>query len=288
MGHGQMDCAIEDIEMSRKIESGMEYQDKAGSFAVVLMLATTLSPAIATAQAVTEDVTELRSSESLGYAEGGRTNMRDPAKGSLSVDEYAPLEKAGSRSRTVNKSLKSSTYNSASQTDSPDFWIYDANVELFYDDDGDGYFYGVDLLFDADTIYNSADVYAAVYLSYEGGPWNEYAVTDDFTIYGESGSDEYVLVTELMSGYPTGEYDLLIELYDAYDGSFVASFGPEDSSGLAYLPLEDFGLDAPVVEQRVVITRGGGGAFGIWMLVALVGLIFGFRLFARKRAPTAL
>lgn len=273
--------------MSRKIESGTEYQDKAGIFAIVVLLAITLSPAIAVAQTAVDDVAELRSSESLGYAKGGRTNMRDPAKGSPSVDQYAPLERAGDRSRTVNKSLKPNTANSASQTDSQDFWIYDANVELFYDDDGDGYFYGVDLLFDADTNYDSADVYAAVYLSYEGGPWNEYAVTDDFTIFGASGSDEYVLVTELMSGYPTGEYDLLIELFDAYDGSFVASFGPEDSSGLAYLPLEDFNLDAPIVERRVVITRGGGGAFGIWMLLGLVGLSFAPRLFARKRAPTA-
>ena len=148
-----------------------------------------------------------------------------------------------------------------------------------YDDDDDGYFYGVDLLFDADTIYSSADVYAAVYLSFEGGPWNEYAVTDDFTINGASGTDEFVLVTELMSGYPTGSYDLLIELFDSYDGAFVASFGPEDSSGLVFLPLEDFGRDAPVVEQRVVVTHsGGGGAIGIWFLLGLIAMRWSFRL----------
>ena len=59
-----------------------------------------------------------------------------------------------------------------------------------------------------------------MYLSYEGGPWNEYAETEDFTIFGTSSEDEYVLVSELMSGYPTGSYDILIELFDAYDGAF--------------------------------------------------------------------
>ena len=103
---------------------------------------------------------------------------------------------------------------------------------LFSDDDRDGYYYGIDLLIDADTIYSEADVYAVVYLSLDGGPWNEYAATEDFTLFGASGDDAYVLVTELMSGYPRGSYDLLIELFDAWDGSFLASLGPEESSEL--------------------------------------------------------
>ena len=137
------------------------------------------------------------------------------------------------------------------------------------------------ILFDADTIYNSAEVYAAVYLSYEGGPWNEYAVSEDFILFGSSSNDDYVLVTELMSGYPTGDYDLLIELFDAVDGAFLASFGPEDSSELSYLPLEDFNRDAPIIETRVTVTRGGGGgALGIWMLLAM----FGGRVYLNRKA----
>jgi len=82
-----------------------------------------------------------------------------------------------------------------------------------------------------------------------------------------------------MSGYSTGSYDLLIELFDSYDGAFIASFGPEDSSGLAFLPLEDFGRDAPVIEQRVVVTHsGGGGAIGIWLLLGLLAV----RVVSRK------
>jgi hypothetical protein len=148
-------------------------------------------------------------------------------------------------------------------------WKADNALSLI-DDDRDGYFYGIDLLIDADTIYGVADVYAAVYLSLEGGPWNEYAVTEDFTIFGASGDDEFVLVTELMSGYPTGSYDLLIELFDAWDGSYVASFGPEDTSELAYLPLEDFNRDEPRYDPPVVVSHGGGGAAGLWLLLPLL------------------
>ena len=175
---------------------------------------------------------------------------RDLSQGSESVDEYQPLVATGLRTPTVTQRVsrsltpKGSTTQSATLV-STDFWFYEADVVLLYDDDEDGYFYGVDLLFDADTFYDVADVYAVVYLSYEGGPWNEYAATEDFSIFGSSPNDEYVLVTELRSGYPTGEYDLLIELFDAFDGSFLASFGPQDTSELSFLPLEDFNRDAP-------------------------------------------
>jgi len=137
-----------------------------------------------------------------------------------------------------------------------------------------GFFYGIDLLFDADTIWSSAWVYAVLYLSYEGGPWNEYTVTEDFLIEGARGDDEYVVVTELQAGYPTGDYDILIELFDADTGVFLTDFGPESSSALSFLPLEDFNRDAPTFDRPVTVSRGsGGGAAGAWMLLLLGGVI---------------
>lgn len=193
-------------------------------------------------------------------------------------DQYGPLELQGVRQKSAQttENPDSGAPTAMQQILLFDFWIYDADVVLFSDDDGDGYFYGIDLLLDADTIYGAADVYAAVYLSLEGGPWNEYAVTDDFSIFGESGDDEYILVTELMSGYPTGRYDLLIELFDAFDGSFLASFGPEDTSALSALPLEDFNRDAPGFDRPVNISRGGGGGsagYGFLLLLLSVLLL---------------
>ena len=154
------------------------------------------------------------------------------------------------------------------QTPNTEFWFYDVDVELFSDFDQDGYYYGIDLWFDADTIYSVADVYAVIYLSFEYGPWNEYAVTEDFTLFGAAASDEYVIETELIAGYETGSYDILIELFDAYDGSFVADIGPEYSSELSLLPLEDAGRDA-VTETRIVVNSGGGGSPGWLLLLAL-------------------
>lgn len=193
-------------------------------------------------------------------ARGGR----DGNKSAAVRHEFAALSTSGQRAAAYSKSAASS-----SKPGNIDFWFYDADVILFGDDDQDGYFYGIDLLFDADTVYADVAVYAVVLLSFEGGPWNEYAVTDDFFIDGAVSDDEYVVVTELESGYPAGSYDMLIELYDAVDGSFLADLGPEGSSELSYLPLEDFQRDEPYVDNIVVVGHGGGNGFGLLMLLGV-------------------
>lgn len=236
---------------------------------LVVLLAMTISlPASAESPEVAAD--EPRTSKSLHVRQGGRANRDNAAE---TFDIYEGLRQTGPR---VNPSVSAKTGSGTAPAESSafDFWVYEADVILFADDDRDGYFYGIDLLIDADTIYGEADVYAVVYLSLDGGPWNEYAATEDFTLFGTTGDDAYVLVTELMSGYPRGSYDLLIELFDAWDGSFLASLGPEESSELAYLPLEDFNRDTP----QVTIGHGhaGGGAVGFWSLLPL--LAFALRL----------
>jgi len=187
---------------------------------------------------------EVRSSVSSHIIQGGRDNSTVQNK---TTEEYGALKTTGERSRSGTRAgfAKPGAGSSSAQSTSFDFWIYDADVQLFNDDDNDGYFYGVDLLFDADT----------------------------FTIFGSSGSDEYVLVTELMSGYPTGDYDLLIELFDTFDGAFVASYGPDETSGLGFLPLEDFNRDAPVTEVVIIESHGGGGSLDGWLLSILILLL---------------
>lgn len=225
-------------------------------------------------QAAAEATDSVRSSISRHYAKGGRDN---PTLSSEALDEYASLATSGSRSKSHMSGglAKPVSGSQSSQSASLDFWFYDADVQLFNDDDGDGYFHGIDLLFDADTIYSAAEVYAVVYLSLDFGPWNEYGVTEDFWIFGASGTDEYVLVTELMSGYPTGNYDLLIELFDAADNSFLASFGPDDTSALSFLPLEDFDRDEPIADVPIAVSHGhgGGGAADTWTISMLLLLL---------------
>jgi hypothetical protein len=210
---------------------------------------------------------EVRESSSLYFDKGGRERTSLDAR---TNDAFDPLVTTGLRQKpgaaTPNGKTSSTTAAVESTKGSDDFWFYYADVELFSDDDNDGYFYGLDVLFDADTFFEVADVYAVLYLSYEGGPWNEYAVTEPFTMHGATSDDEYVVVTELETGYPTGSYDLLIELYDTYDGAFVADIGPEDDSGLGFLPLEDFNRDDPDRHQD---HHGGGGAFD-WLAALLL------------------
>jgi hypothetical protein len=220
-------------------------------------------------------------------ADAGRTSITTQSTGAqrdngvaatVTEDEHAALVIEGVRSKAPGTTANLKAALQTAQAPNSDFWFYSADVLLFNDHDDDGYFHGIDLLFDADTYYVSADVYAVVYLSHEGGPWNEYAATEIFTIYGTESSDEFNIVTELLSGYPTGSYDLLIELFDAYDDSFVAYFGPDDTSELAFIPLEDADRDVVIVPEIIVVEEhhhhGGGAVSGLFILaLGLVALL---------------
>ena len=210
---------------------------------------------------------ETRTSTSVQYTKAQRDLG---VAGKVSKDEYAGIpSKMGVRR--------------SNSTASGDFWFYSADVLLFNDHDVDGHFHGVDLLFDADTYYQAAEVYAVFYLSLEGGPWNEYSATENFTLFGSSADDEFQIVTELVSGYPTGSYDLLVELFDGYNDDFLASYGPIDTSELAFLPLEDAGRDMPYVPPpTTVVVHDHGGSLGWPSLLALFALYFVRRVVSRR------
>jgi hypothetical protein len=195
-----------------------------------------------------------------------------------SRDEFDALAVSGKRDRASAGSEQQKTSMNSVSALNTDFWFYDAWVDLYSDTDRDGYYTGIDLSFDADTVYTAADVYAVVYLSFEYGPWNEYAETDVFSIFGASAQDEYRIESDLVAGYPPGDYDILIELYDAFDGSLVAEIGPDDTSELTILPLEDISFDSPGGETtQIVVNSGGGGAFGWMLILALAGAAVGLR-----------
>jgi hypothetical protein len=218
-------------------------------------------------QAIADEQTRLSVSTQSTRAE------RDAGlSGTTTEDEFSALRTQGDRVIGKSPAVLSKSSTQTSQAANVDFWFYTAEVELFNDQDRDGYYQGIDLLFDADTWYAFADVYAVIYLSQNGGPWNEYAVTEDFTLFGASSDDEYVIVTELLSGYPAGSYDILIELFDADNHTFLAWFGPEDTSELAFLPLEDANNDVADVPEVIVINRQGGGATGA-LFILFLGLV---------------
>ena len=109
-------------------------------------------------------------------SEGNDIQRGHVGDGVVSYNEHAPLA-LGATAETSSITGKpaadprQSTATIGVSTD-PDFWFYDVDVALFADADRDGYYWGIDLLFDADTNYGAADVFAVLYLSYDGGPWN--------------------------------------------------------------------------------------------------------------------
>ncbi len=166
-----------------------------------------------------------------------------------------------------------------------DSWIYDATTDIFADRDSDGYFSYLRVQFDADTIYTEAYVYAEIYVSADGTSWEHLYSTQDFPIWGSDPDDDYEVETELVSGYSTGLYDVLIELYDADTGELVDEYGPNESPLFSVLPLEDTERDGLVVSPPPPVyfddDNGGGGAVS-WL--GLAGLLGALALRRRRRA----
>lgn len=149
--------------------------------------------------------------------------------------------------------------------------LYDADTTLITDLNNDGFYHRFSVAIDADTIYSTAYIYARLYLSYEGGPWNHYASSDDYHIHYDSEQDVFIIETELVDGFVPGYYDIRIELYDADHDEWLLSYGPYDDASLAALPLEDSYYDerytASVypLETEVVISGHGHGSTGVWL-----------------------
>lgn len=161
-----------------------------------------------------------------------------------------------------------------------DFWVYDAGATASFDYDGDGYYHYLTIHFDVDTYFVSAYVYAMLFVSADGETWEHLWTTDDFLVEGTTPLDEYEVETELVSGYPPGLYDVLIEIYDADFAEYVDEFGPAQSSALALLPLEDTTYDSADVTITITEEHGGGGAAS-WTLLGLLGAGVVLRRMAR-------
>jgi hypothetical protein len=210
----------------------------------------------------------VRLSQSIEQADG-KTEEEQAHMLDLAMPQAAPvLELTGNR--TV-PDVASKTVTAAHLTDQI-FRIYDAKTLLSYDDDGDGFYHQLKVTFDADVDHGDAFVYARLFLSYEGGPWNHYFTTDVFHILEDVSYDDYEVVTRLLDGYPPGYYDVLIELYDADWDTHVASYGPLEDGALSAIPLEDLYEDGYV--EPISDSHGGGGGIGLAGLLIL-GLWWG-------------
>jgi hypothetical protein len=130
---------------------------------------------------------------------------------------------------------------------SADFYFHDADSVLITDRDEDGYFSELRVRFDADSNIGDELVYARLYLRRLGEEdWFLYHETEDFWLEGHEDDDDYYVTTTLEDGFATGQYDVLIDLYESGYSGIVATIGPHEMPGLEYLPLEEVGLDVPI------------------------------------------
>ncbi len=173
----------------------------------------------------------------------GQKELLSKNDGQILISRRSQLNK----SRIAELALKSAASPKKFRSELPvlssqafGFSFYSATSFLDVDLDGDGYYsqFGID--FDAD--FDSAafkDVYAIIYYSENGGPWTEFFVTEDFTIFSNDSDDEYSVTFNLTSDFPANEYDFLIDLFEVGFDDIVATVGPNEDADLFALPLED-------------------------------------------------
>lgn len=153
---------------------------------------------------------------------------------------------------------------------SVDYWFYDAQMTLYTDRDYDGYYASFDLEFDADTNYYQAPVYAIVYLG-TNDYYEAFHVTSVFNLYSDSSDDGVLLESELVTGYPSDDYDVLIELIDAETDQILATIDAYEDADLSYQSMESVDYDRPVTSEVIVETQAG--SWGLWSSLTVIGLI---------------
>ena len=202
-----------------------------------------------------------------------RVSQYTEARGAAAVSAEQKSAKAHSvraASKTAAlKSVRPSKPTLAAKTS--DFWFFDAGSTLLADRDGDGFHREFRVRFDADVVSGDAFVFARLYLRRVGDrDWLLYHETDDFQIFADDGDDDYFVTSTLDDGWPTGDYDVLIDLYESGFSGIVATIGPFDDDALALLPLEEAGLDLPIelpgysirdVSTTLIIDDDGDGHY---------------------------
>jgi len=223
-----------------------------------------------------EDASSTRTARSISYAE--KVELDESARAAeldiADADVQPALLTEGFRPESAPSALvvENTTYHYGG-----DIIVFDASTTLISDFDGDGFYHRFSVAIDADTVYSTSWVHADLYLSYEGGPWNYYASSDDFHIHGDSESDIYVVETELAEGFPPGYYDIRIELFDGETGDLLHIYGPYDDDSLSALPLEDSVYDDEYfitgVTTEVIVAGHGGLGFILLTVMSLAGLL---------------
>lgn len=183
-----------------------------------------------------------------------------------------PLQAKSDKRITLNTAEKVPlSRDSARSSDDPDFWIYDSFVTLSADIDYDGYYSSFKLEFDVDTIYQSAPIYAVIYAS-TSDVFTPFYTTDIYNINGDNTRDAIIIENDLVSGFPSNDYELMVVIYDADTDEVVAVSDGTDDADLAFLSLESENYE--YIEPVEVIVVEHGGAMGGMLIAGLGFLVF--------------
>jgi hypothetical protein len=173
------------------------------------------------------------------------------------------------------------------------FSIKSVAASFLIDDDHDGHYSRFRVTFDPDSDYSGDYAYAVVWVRPQGGVWIKEHTSDDFLVDANGTADSYGFTVDWISGYPTANYDVQIDLYDAATGLLVASAGSERLE-LTLLPLEDQTRDRNVSPPTSGGSVGdttseefGGGSIAIWFALALGLLAVGRKIKAVNKIHRA-
>ena len=201
-------------------------------FTGTLIASAILPAAYASTTPATTDASETdskaKTAKSVGRAKSGVIATTQPEI------ERKGVEHNGDTSKAITRTLKSTKTNKSHH----DVWVDSVDIRVFQDPNHNGFYNRIIVDFDADTYYNSIEVYAELSLTDSNGLTTTYFTTDDFYLYGESYSDDYEVDTVLTTNWPADYYDLTISIYDAYTHNLVGYLDDYDTGALANLPLE--------------------------------------------------
>jgi hypothetical protein len=189
---------------------------------------------------------------------------KDEQANAMSVTPSTQSKTAISTSNKKDTLAKGLTVRPQAKAFNQEFWIFDAWVEFYSDNDRDGYFNHFSVEFDADTVFSSVEVYARLYLG-KDEVFKEFHSTTNFNIFSDNSDDSFVVESELLSGFSSAEYEVLIELYDAYNNELVAVYDGNNDADLYLLSLESEEYETP----QVIVIREHGGGLSFWGLLLL-------------------
>jgi hypothetical protein len=95
--------------------------------------------------------------------------------------------------------------------------------------------------------------------------FKEYHTTANFSIFSDNSDDSFVVESELLNGFSSAEYEVLIELYDASSDELVAVYDGNNDADLYLLSLESKEYES----VQVVVIREHGGSVSLWSFLLL-------------------